>query len=116
MPLPHSFTNVGNPLIDATQFNDNFTYLDSGKNREAVQAAAPADQDSTGTPTVITYSSAFATATDVIRGLVFANYTGTDFPALSYKISNLTKNGFSILVSGGQTGSTVDVHFSVIGH
>lgn len=110
--LPFSFTNTGHPTIDATQVNANFTYLDTGKNREDVQTVT-ADGSATAT---VTYAPAFNNATDVIRGIVFVNYTGTDFATLVYQISNVTQTGFNIEVTGGQSGTHVDVHYSVIGH
>lgn len=114
MALPYTFTNTGHPTIDADQVNANYTYLDTGKNRESTQTVT-FGSDGSVTATV-TYSPAFGTATDVIRGIVFVNYTGTDFATLVYKISNVTQNGFTIEVGGGQSGTQVDVHYSVIGH
>ena len=88
----------------------------AGKNdREYAQTGIPAAQDSTSTPTTVTYDKPFDSATTVISGIVFVNYSGSDFPVFTYKISNVTKSGFSILVGGGQSGSTVDLHYRAIG-
>lgn len=113
MALPVQLTNIGAPVVDATQLMQNFNYLDTGKVRDAVQAAVAADGSATAT---ITYATPFATATTSFRGIVFVNYTGTDFAGLDYQITNVTKTGFTIRVGGGQAGTTVDVHYSVLGN
>jgi hypothetical protein len=109
------FTNTNHPTIDATQVNSNFTYLDTGKNREGVLTGVTFASDGSATATV-TYSTPFATATDVVRGIVLANYSGSDNGFLSYRIGSITASGFTLYLGGGQSGSTVAVHYSAIGH
>lgn len=113
MALPYTFTNTNHPTIDANQFNSNFTYLDTGKNREAVVTGVPADGSAAAT---VTYATPFASATDVVRGIVLANYSGSDNAALGFRVDTITASGFHVTVYGGQSGSTVAVHYSAIGH
>ena len=80
--------------------------------REAIYASARAD--GTGAANVV-FSNSFPRVLISLNSLVFVNYSGSDVPALVYVISGASKNGFTILVTGGQSGSTVDIHYGATG-
>lgn len=113
MALPNVFTNVGSPIIDATQVNANFTYLDTGKGRNVKVVGIAADGSAAAT--AVSLSPVFPTAITYFEGITFVNYSASDVPVLAYKITNITASGFDIQVGGGDAGSTVDVHLKVIG-
>jgi hypothetical protein len=80
--------------------------------RDAIFASAHADGTA---PAVIVFSPAFPSVLLSLNGIVFLNYSGADVPALVYKITGASAGGFTILVTGGEASSTVDIHYGATG-
>lgn len=82
-------------------------------NNAGVKSTVPAD----GTAAVaITLTTAFPNTIGPVLLSVGANYTGTDNAALVARLSAVpTKTGFSAIVAGGQSGTTVDLHYVALG-
>jgi hypothetical protein len=82
-------------------------------NNAGVQKLVPADGSA---PVTVTLNPGFPNATSVVLLSVGANYTGTDTAVMGVRLSAVpTKSAFSVIVSGGQTGMTVDVHYLAFG-
>jgi hypothetical protein len=78
-----------------------------------VQKLVPADGSASVT---VTLSPGYVNAITVVLLSVGANYTGTDNAVIVARLSaEPTKSSFSVIVSGGQTGTTVDIHYVAIG-
>lgn len=78
-----------------------------------VKTLVPAD-GSEAVPVAI--SPGYPNAITVVLLSVGANYTGTDNAAIAARLSAApTKSSFSVIVSGGQTGTTVDIHYVALG-
>lgn len=66
--------------------------------------------------TTVTLSPAFLNATSTVLLSIGANYTGTDNAVIVPRLAAApTKSAFSVIVSGGQTGTTVDLHYLAFG-
>lgn len=82
--------------------------------RREGSVTVPAD----GNSQAITFSSPFPNAVGSIRfGL--ENYSGTDNAALSCPrivTGTKTTSGFTVIVGGGQSGSTVTLHYEASGN
>jgi hypothetical protein len=82
-------------------------------NNAGVQKLVPADGSA---PVTVTLNPGFPNATSVVLLSVGANYTGTDTAVMGVRLSAVpTKLAFSVIVSGGQPGMTVDVHYLAFG-
>lgn len=99
------------------------TYVDFGgmtnllpqTQRTATIASVPADASQAPAGTQITFATAFPTACTGVN-VTIQNYSGSDNAALNYQIVGTpTTSGFSIIVGGGQPGSTVSIFYEAIG-
>lgn len=113
MALPIQLTNLGNPIIDALQLMSNFNWLDSGKIREGVTAAVLAD--GTGSVTV-TFAPAFSTAIVSAPMPGVSDYSGTDNAVITPRITAYSPTSITWTVGGGQSGSTVKLHYRISGY
>jgi hypothetical protein len=78
-----------------------------------VKTLVPAD-GSAAVPVAL--SPGYPNAITVVLLSVGANYTGTDNAVIVARLSAVpTKSSFSVIVSGGQTGTTVDIHYVAMG-
>lgn len=67
-------------------------------------------------PTTVSLSPAFLNATSTVLLSIGANYTGTDNAVIMARLSAVpTKSSFTAILSGGQTGTTVDLHYLAFG-
>lgn len=64
----------------------------------------------------VTLSPAFLNATSQVMLSIGANYTGTDNAIIVARLASApTKSSFTAIVSGGQPGTTVDLHYVAYG-
>lgn len=80
--------------------------------RDGIQAAVPADGSASVT---ITFPTAFPNAVIKLDAPAFVGYTGSDVPVFAYKITAVTTAGYTILVTGGQADTTVNVQWGATG-
>jgi hypothetical protein len=79
--------------------------------RSKVVDLVPAD----GANTTFTFDTPFTNTIGTVTFTVW-NYSGSDNAALVYRgVGTPSKSGFTITVGGGQTGSTVSVHYRASG-